>query len=154
MLASLQDAIVTRLKSDEVFGEPHAVEVFAALTGDIERKLEIAWAKVRLLVLIHTPGIERAGLASQDVRIPIQVAVFENAMLNRSQVGKGLMPLKLCQGIWALLYGWRPDVFWTPVVVRSIEPVRRRIEDTDSLFPEFIVNAETTTALVSVATVA
>lgn len=137
---------MTRIKSDAAFADEDRVEVIAALTGDVETRLAIAWGKVRLLVLVQTPGMDRMD-PPPKARVPLQLAVFENAMVNRSAVGTQLYPLAVCESLWALLYGWSPSDQWQPLIVRGIEPVRKGKDDEESLFPEFVLNAETSTVI-------
>ena len=107
-LQSLQEAIVVRLKEDELLSQ---VEIMAEDRMDLEAAIQLAMAQLGVVLVVQTVSV---GVANPNLPGPnfdsvrFTVAVVENTTLNRAPGSAQLDALSLAIATAQRLHHWRP----------------------------------------------
>jgi len=105
----IEQEISDRLLSDPYFEN---LEVLVVKKGNLVQEIKSRLAKQKVLV---APVITRAGVKNWDCERPyfnniaITVGVFENVLVNQSEVGTGKTVKAISEKTHSLLHMWTPD---------------------------------------------
>lgn len=126
MLASLQQACVDFLNTQDYFNQDPSIPVLNEVLGDIEKQIEITIAQTGLAVVLKTPTAQKINtniFPPYFSEILITARVMERPIVNRAATGVNQPALDVAEAVAYYLHHFTPTGITECLTAQKIEQV-------------------------------